>query len=43
MVLPLGDGHIQLMQRITFNADGTHTTESFDKFSFVPMLEGKQD
>lgn len=42
MVLPLGEGDVQLMQRITLNADGTFTTESFDRFSFVPMLEGKQ-
>lgn len=42
MVLPLGEGDIQLMQRITLNSDGTFTTESFDRFSFVPMLEGKQ-
>lgn len=42
MVLPLGEGDIQQMQRITLNADGTHTTETFDRFSFVPMLGGKQ-
>ncbi len=42
MVLPLGEGDVQRMQRITLNADGTTTTESFANFSFVPMLEGKQ-
>lgn len=42
MVLPVGEGDVQKMQRITLNADGTMITESFANFSFVPMLEGKQ-
>lgn len=43
MVLPVNEGDIQRMQRITRNEDGSFTTESFASFSFVPMLEGKQE
>ena len=41
MVIPVGEGGIQRMLRITRNADRTTTDESFDTFSFVPMLEGR--
>jgi protein-L-isoaspartate(D-aspartate) O-methyltransferase len=42
MVIPLGDGDVQQMLRITKKEDGTITEEAFDNFSFVPMLEGKK-
>jgi len=42
MVIPLGDGNVQRMLRITKNEDGTIGEEVFDNFSFVPMLEGKK-
>jgi protein-L-isoaspartate(D-aspartate) O-methyltransferase len=42
MVIPLGDGNVQRMIRITKNEDGTIGEELFDNFSFVPMLEGKK-
>ena len=41
MVLPLGEGDVQKMIRLTKNADGTITEERFEDFSFVPMLVGK--
>ncbi len=41
MVIPLGEGTTQCMQRITKQTDGTFVTELFDNFSFVPMLSGK--
>ena len=43
MVLPVneGEGDQQRMIRITKDADGVITEESFDIFSFVPMLTGK--
>lgn len=43
MVLPVneGEGDQQRMIRITKDADGVITEESFDTFSFVPMLTGK--
>jgi protein-L-isoaspartate(D-aspartate) O-methyltransferase len=43
MVIPLNEGEIQRMLRITKMADGSITQESFEAFSFVPMLTGKQD
>jgi protein-L-isoaspartate(D-aspartate) O-methyltransferase len=42
MVLPFGSGEVQRMQRITLLANGELFTESFENFSFVPMLAGKQ-
>lgn len=42
MVLPMGTGDVQTMQRITITENGSET-EIFDRFSFVPMLEGKND
>jgi len=41
MVIPVGEGHVQRMMRLTKNSDGTITEEIFDNFSFVPMVEGK--
>ncbi|MBL7700461.1 MAG: protein-L-isoaspartate(D-aspartate) O-methyltransferase [Chitinophagaceae bacterium] len=43
MVIPLGEGGVQVMHRITKNEDGTTTDEVFDKFSFVPMVEGRNN
>jgi protein-L-isoaspartate(D-aspartate) O-methyltransferase len=41
MVIPTGEGDVQIMKRLTKNADGSVTEEVFEEFSFVPMLEGK--
>jgi len=41
MVIPVGEGQVQRMLRLTKQADGTVTQEVFDNFSFVPMVEGK--
>jgi protein-L-isoaspartate(D-aspartate) O-methyltransferase len=41
MVIPLDEGEVQRMLRITKNTDGTLKEESFEAFSFVPMLTGK--
>lgn len=41
MVIPVGDGKVQRMLRLTRLADGTTSEEWFDNFSFVPMLGGK--
>jgi protein-L-isoaspartate(D-aspartate) O-methyltransferase len=41
MVIPVGEGEVQLMLRLTKLPDGSFTEESFEQFSFVPMLEGK--
>lgn len=43
MVIPLDEGEVQRMLRITKNADGSLTEESFEEFSFVPMLTGKNN
>lgn len=43
LVLPEGSGDIQVMKRITKKEDGSLNTEVFDRFSFVPMLGGKND
>ncbi|MBC6489451.1 protein-L-isoaspartate(D-aspartate) O-methyltransferase [Flavihumibacter stibioxidans] len=42
MVIPVGEGAIQRMLRLTKLADGTYSEEIFADFSFVPMLEGKE-
>ena len=42
MVIPLGAGDMQQMKRLTKQADGSFIEETFDNFSFVPMLTGKQ-
>ncbi len=41
MVIPVDEGNVQRMLRITKMPDGTTTEESFEQFSFVPMLTGK--
>jgi protein-L-isoaspartate(D-aspartate) O-methyltransferase len=43
MVIPVNENQHQRMLRLTKNADGTYMTEAFDNFSFVPMLQGKND
>lgn len=42
MVLPLGEGEVQQMIRITKLKDDVLKEEVFDHFSFVPMIEGKK-
>jgi len=41
MVIPVDEGDNQRMLRITKKEDGSYAEESFEKFSFVPMLTGK--
>jgi len=41
MIIPVNEGNSQLMLRITKLPDGSTKKESFDHFSFVPMLTGK--
>ena len=41
MVIPVDEGESQRMIRITKLPDGSTKEESFDLFSFVPMLTGK--
>jgi protein-L-isoaspartate(D-aspartate) O-methyltransferase len=41
MVIPVDEGGVQRMLRLTKKEDGTYTEEAFEKFSFVPMLTGK--
>lgn len=43
MVIPVGEGNVQRMLRITKQKDGSTTEEVFDNFSFVPMMEGKNN
>lgn len=43
MVIPFGGGDVQVMKRLKKQADGTLIEEIFDRFSFVPMLQGKND
>ena len=43
IVLPLGEGKLQRMVRITKNGEGETKEEMFDNFSFVPMLAGKKE
>ena len=42
LVIPVGEGAVQRMLRLTKKADGTVAREEFDNFSFVPMLEGRK-
>lgn len=42
MVIPLDENGSQKMMRITKEADGSLSEETFADFSFVPMLKGKQ-
>jgi protein-L-isoaspartate(D-aspartate) O-methyltransferase len=41
MIIPLGEGETQEMQRITKVSDSDFEVERFGNFSFVPMLENK--
>src|SRR6476660_210746 len=43
MVIPVGTGEVQVMKRLTKQQDGSLKEEIFDRFSFVPMLGGKND
>jgi protein-L-isoaspartate(D-aspartate) O-methyltransferase len=43
MVIPVGTGEVQVMKRMTKQQDGSLKEEIFDRFSFVPMLGGKND
>jgi protein-L-isoaspartate(D-aspartate) O-methyltransferase len=43
MVIPVGEGKIQKMMRLTKTADDSVSEEIFDNFSFVPMVEGKNN
>ncbi len=43
MVIPVGEGKVQQMTRIQKDASGQFHIESFDDFSFVPMLQGKNN
>jgi protein-L-isoaspartate(D-aspartate) O-methyltransferase len=43
MVLPMGSGDVQVMKRIIKKENRELAIEVFDRFSFVPMLEGKKD
>jgi len=42
MVVPVGEGNIQQMKKITKLSDRATREEIFDEFSFVPMLTGKE-
>jgi protein-L-isoaspartate(D-aspartate) O-methyltransferase len=41
MVIPVGEGHVQRMMRITKLEEDNLLEELFDNFSFVPMVEGR--
>jgi protein-L-isoaspartate(D-aspartate) O-methyltransferase len=41
MVIPVNEGDLQRMLRLTKMADGSIREERFDLFSFVPMMVGK--
>jgi protein-L-isoaspartate(D-aspartate) O-methyltransferase len=43
MVIPVDEGELQRMKRLTKLDDGSFSEELFDQFSFVPMLLGKQN
>src|SRR5579863_3487331 len=42
MVIPVGEGNVQQMIRLTVQADSTVIEEVFDNFSFVPLLGGEK-
>jgi len=42
MVIPVGEGKVQRMLRITKGKEGEMIEEEFDQFSFVPMVEGRK-
>ena len=41
MVIPVGEGSVQRMVRLTKEENGRTKEEVFDNFSFVPMVEGR--
>lgn len=41
MVIPVGEGRMQEMKKITKNLDGSLVSKNYGAFSFVPMLEEK--
>ena len=41
MIIPVDEGALQRMLRLTKKADSTWSEEVFENFSFVPMLVGK--
>ena len=41
MVIPVGEGHVQRMLRLTKSENNSIKEEIFDNFSFVPMIGGK--
>lgn len=43
MVIPIDSGDSQIMKRLTKLENGTLKEEVFERFSFVPMLVGKND
>ena len=43
MVIPVDDGENQIMKKVTKLEDGTFEEEVFNKFSFVPMLAGRNN
>ncbi|HLO81069.1 MAG TPA: protein-L-isoaspartate(D-aspartate) O-methyltransferase [Chitinophagaceae bacterium] len=43
MVIPVNEGDLQRMLRITKISETETREEKFDRFSFVPMLEGKNN
>lgn len=43
MVIPFGSGDVQVMKRLIKQADGNVKEEVYDRFSFVPMLQGKNE
>lgn len=43
MVIPVDEGKNQVMKRLIRKDDGSFTEESYDRFSFVPMLVGKNE
>jgi protein-L-isoaspartate(D-aspartate) O-methyltransferase len=43
MVIPFGGGDVQVMKRLIKQEDGSVKEEVYDRFSFVPMLQGKND
>jgi len=43
MVIPVNEGNLQRMIRLARQPDGSFSEESFDLFSFVPMVGGKNN
>lgn len=43
MVIPVGEGEVQIMKRYVKQQDRSLKEEVYDRFSFVPMLTGKKE